>query len=116
MKLICKYVEASEAGDYFQVLFKTENDEEAEYFLIQNQFEFSTKHDCYIETKGNNYIGHFKIEHAILTLNSFSLKIIRRERSEINIFFKIPKIKYIEIKRVLKIIIPKLTVNENESN
>ena len=122
MKLNCQYAEASEAGDYFQVIFQArkdneendDDDDDIEYLLIQRQFEFPTKYDCHIETKGYDYIGDFKIDKAILTYNSFTLKIQRKEKTEINIIFKVPRKTYNEIKRVLKIIIPQLTVNEKK--
>jgi hypothetical protein len=48
MQLNCKYVSASEAGDYFQVLFEKERDDDKEYFLIQRKFEFTDRGKCYI--------------------------------------------------------------------
>ena len=39
MKIRLDHASASESGDYFQVLFESEEDGEGEYLLIQRQFE-----------------------------------------------------------------------------
>ena len=108
MQLNCKYVSASEAGDYFQVLFEKELDDDKEYFLIQRQFEFPDGGKCYIETQGEDYIGHYKIRKSTISPKRFYVKIQRWQDSDITINFNTSTKNYNEIKRVLKIMIPNI--------
>jgi len=56
-------VAASEAGDYFQVLFEEEEDNlEAGYFLVQCQFEFPDNGEFYIESNDTGLCGHFEVK------------------------------------------------------
>ena len=105
MRLNCKYVSTSEAGDYFQVLFEKESDDK-EYFLIQRQFEFPDGGKCYIETQGEDYIGHYKIRKSTISPKRFYVKIQRRQDSDITINFNTSTKNFNEIKRVLKIMLP----------
>jgi hypothetical protein len=66
MKIRLDHVSASESGDYFQVLFESEEDGEGEYLLIQRQFEDPDDARCYIEAHDEDYIGHFKVVRASL--------------------------------------------------
>jgi hypothetical protein len=59
MQFHAKYVSASEAGDYYQVSFDTENPGEDStdphgpdrpYLIIQRQFETLDGEQCYVET------------------------------------------------------------------
>src|SRR5437867_12148974 len=56
-------VSASEAGDYFQVLFEQEADNpETDYFLLQCQFEDPDDEDFYIESNDTQFCGHVQVE------------------------------------------------------
>ncbi len=108
MQFNCKYVSASEAGDYFQVLFEKERDVDKEYFLIQRRFEFSDRGKCYIEPQGEDYIGHYKITKSTISPERSYVKIQRWQDSDITINFNTSTKNYNEIKRVLKIMIPNI--------
>jgi len=74
MRLNCKHVSASEAGDYFQFLFEKERDDDKEYFLIQRQFEFPDGDKCYVKNQGEDYIGHNKIRKSAIVTKDFIKK------------------------------------------
>ncbi len=66
-KLHAKQASASEAGDYFQVLFEEQAGAGAgRYLLIQRQFEFPEQECCYIETELPDMCGHFRVSRAVL--------------------------------------------------
>src|SRR5437867_9000189 len=68
-------VSASEAGDYFQVLFEEKADSlEAGYFLVQCQFEFPDQGEFYIESNDTRLRGHFKVKTAILSRQCLRLE------------------------------------------
>lgn len=119
LKFHANCVSATQSGDYFQVLFEEEYDIEEsfdiekEYFLIQRQFEFPDKGECYIENRDESYIGHYRIKYAELEKNRFYLEIQRSEKNKIEIFFHTSDHNYMEIKRVMSIMIPELVVNPN---
>jgi hypothetical protein len=67
-------VSASEAGDYFQVLFEQDVDNpEARYFLVQCQFEFPDKEGFYIESDDTRLGGLFEVKTATLSRQSLRL-------------------------------------------
>ena len=77
----------SEAGDYFQVSFETEHDDDGAYVIVQRQFEDPDDNLCYIETHDKNYIGHFRIVSANLGRNQFSLQLQRDKLTRIEVTF-----------------------------
>jgi hypothetical protein len=109
MNMNCKHVSASEAGDYYQVLFEKQIDDDDEYFLIQQQFEFPSDDKCYIETQDEEFVGHYKIKEARINPNKFYLEIQRKQNSKITINFETTPKSYKDIRRVLKIIIPNIS-------
>jgi hypothetical protein len=70
MRFHARYVSASEAGDYYQVSFDTEDPgkdttdprgPDRPYLIIQRQFETLDDGQCYVETHDDGYIGHFHV-------------------------------------------------------
>jgi hypothetical protein len=58
LKLHARHASASEAGDYFQVMFEEQADAEgSRYLLIQRQFEFPDEECCAIETEQPDICG-----------------------------------------------------------
>lgn len=110
MTFHCKYVSATESGDYYQVLFEKEIESDEEYFLIQRQFEFPDNDECYIESNDLNYCGHYKINNAVLYNNRLEIEIDRKSNKEITVEHQISLEDYSEIQRILKIIIPHLII------
>jgi hypothetical protein len=74
-QLTAKYVEATQAGDYFQVYFGKTRDGLTDYFLIQWGFEFEdeTRDEPYIESDDMKFCGRPGIKKAELNRNRFYL-------------------------------------------
>ncbi len=111
-KIPVKSVSASQSGDYFQVCFG--NDET--YFLIQWGIEFDDEDDepRYIESNDKSYIGHVRVKKATLSHNNFYIQIMKgKETKEIEIIFPDQdKNEFLEIERILKVIIPNITIEK----
>ena len=78
MKLKCKYVSASEAGDeIFQVIFEVRPEEEGRpYVLISRAFLEEDEDEIssiYLETHDEHLTGHYLEIDAELTRNSFTV-------------------------------------------
>ena len=69
----CEHVSASEAGDYFQVVFGQSPDSDEGYVLVQRQFEMPDGGECYVETDDRDFCGHFRIRNAQLSRNWFRM-------------------------------------------
>jgi len=85
-RLHAKHASASEAGDYFQVLFEeTEQGEDSRYFLVQRQFEFPDGGCCAIETELPEMCGHYRIRRAVLERRRFQIWWLHREEIQAEI-------------------------------
>ena len=62
----CDYASATEAGDYFQVLFEQTEDNDKRYVLIQSQFELPQDYDVKVETDGGEWYAELTVERATL--------------------------------------------------
>lgn len=68
-------VSASEAGDYFQVLFEEDvGNPDVRYFLLQCQFEFPDEEEFYIESDDTRLCGHFEVKTATLSRQGLRLE------------------------------------------
>lgn len=113
MKIQLDRVSASESGDYYQVTFEGEpNEEDGPYVLIQRQFELPDGGRCYLEAHDQDYVGHFKVARAELGPNRFFLKLARRRAAELEVTFKTTAKNWREVARVMRIIIPHLDVSD----
>ena len=96
-------VSASEAGDYFQVLFENEADNiEAGYFMVQCQFEFPDGGGFYIESNDPRLCGHFTVKSAALSKRSFGMVMPSTKWKRIQIEFGADQVAYEELLRVLR--------------
>ncbi len=119
MKLHVHYVFASEAGDYYQVLFE-ERDPDWEqdrlggkYLLIQRQFEMPNGSRIYVESHDQDFIGHFKVVKARLNPKCLCLTLSRKTSATIEVTFETSPGNYAEVKRVLSVMIPNIEL-QNE--
>lgn len=95
-------VAASEAGDYFQVLFEEEQDNlEAGYFLLQCQFEFPDEGEFYIESKDTRLCGRFEVKTATLSRQCLRLEMPSTKWKIIQVQFATDQAGYEELERVL---------------
>jgi hypothetical protein len=105
---------ASEAGDYFQVALKERRDDEGSpYLLIQRQFEEEDRDVCYVETHDEEFVGHFRIRSA--RLGRRRCRMAMNQALEADVTLDVNERTFREIKRVLRIMIPHLQVNEEEA-
>ena len=113
MRFRANYVSASEAGDYFQVLFKTSvptetsadaTDDESPYLLIQRQYEDPDDDQCYVETRDEGYIGHFRLRSIEFSQYRVLIALARDRDSRIEVEFEIAEREFQEVARVIDII------------
>ena len=110
MKIQLDHVSAAESGDYYQVNFEATDDGDGPYVLIQRQFEDDDGGLCYLETHDQDYIGHFKVVRATLDRHRFCLELRRKRSSKVEVTFKTNEENYMEVSRILRIMIPCLAV------
>ena len=107
----CDHVTATEAGDGFQVLFAKSPDSETGYVLVQRHFEFPDRGECYVETDDREFCGHFRIRNAHLSRDQFQIAFDRKPVKEIAVLFSATDSVYAEVRRVLRIMIPGITIS-----
>lgn len=114
LKICAHYASASEDGDYFQVAFEERREEEGSpYLLIQRQFEDEDGDVCYLESHDEKFVGHFRIRSARLGRRRFL--IVVNQTLEADVALDINEQTFHEIKRILRVMIPKLQVSEEEA-
>jgi hypothetical protein len=106
VKVQLDHVSATKSGDYYQVNFEVADNGDGPYVLIQRQFEDDDGGLCYLETHDQDYIGHFKVVRATLDRHRFCLEIRRKKFSNVEVTFKTNEENYLEVARVLRIMIP----------
>jgi hypothetical protein len=104
----CEHVSVSGAGDGFQVLFEKTPDSEEGYVLVQRHFEFPDEGKCYLETDDREFCGHFRFRSARLSRNRFQMVFGIWPVREVTVLFKATDSAYVEVQRVLQIMIPKI--------
>lgn len=107
-ELHCEHVSASEAGDYFQVLFARTAKSDEGYLLVQRQFEMRDEGECYVETDDLDFGGHFRVRNAHLARSQFRFEFSKGPARAITVFFKVTDSAYAEARRILQIMIPEL--------
>lgn len=94
-------VSASEAGDYYQVMFEQEADNpSAPYFLIQRQFELPNE-GFYIESDDAEFCGHFDVQAASLGRRCLRLEMPNTRWKTVRILFGADQAAYEQLARVL---------------
>jgi hypothetical protein len=101
------HVSVSAEGDYYRMLFEAvldSQDPESPYLVIQRQFEEPDGGRCYVETRDENYIGHFRIRRIDLSFSRIVLEIDRPKDSVVEISFAIASSDFKEVARFAGII------------
>jgi hypothetical protein len=118
MKIHFDCVSASVAGDYYQVMFHDDSEEEgdgmpdAPYVLIQRQFEMADGGRIYIETHDEDYIGHFAVTRSVLGPKELSLHLRRKRAAELEVTFNASRRDYMALKEALQTMIPNIELAE----
>ena len=109
MQFHAKSVSTSNSGDYYQVLFEEEDDDEltesdSSYLLIQREFEADDSDECYFETDDGKYSGHFRLLRFDIKQDGITIEIDRSENGTIQVIFSLSYEEFAESLPVLKII------------
>jgi hypothetical protein len=113
MRFHAKYVSASEAGDYYQVSFDTEDPGEDStdprgpdrpYLIIQRQFETLDGGQCYVETHDHGYIGHFHVRLTNFTRTCLAFEIARKRNTYVEVSCSLDAVEFKEVQRIVNII------------
>ena len=113
MRFHAKYVSASEAGDYYQVSFDTEDPGEdttdprgpdRPYLIIQRQFETLDGGQCYGETHDHGYIGHFHVRLTNFTRTCLAFEIARKRNTYVEVSCSLDAVEFKEVQRIVNII------------
>jgi hypothetical protein len=109
--LHARHASASEAGDYFQVIFEEEADAEgSRYLLIQRQFEFPDAGCCAVETEEPHLCGHFQIQRARLERTRFQVWWSGGSMPKADVTFETDDESYQDICRIMRIMVPQVQV------
>ena len=101
IEMLLNSVSASEAGDYYQVLFEEDADNpSARYFLIQRQFEFPYE-GFYIESDNAEFCGHSNVKAASLSRRWLRLEMPSTKWKSIQIRFAADQVTYDELAHAL---------------
>ena len=101
IEMLLNSVSASEAGDYYQVVFEENADNSsARYFLIQRQFEFPYE-GFYIESDNTELCGHFDVNAASLSRRWLRLEMPNAKWKSIQIRFAADQVAYDELAQIL---------------
>ena len=106
------HVEASEAGDYFQVLFEEGPEDSTNYVLIQCGFEEAVSRKCYVEEGTPVTAGHFLFRKAELGRDHFLAELADPQNNRLEVTFAVSEADFAELKRVMKIMIPHVRLAE----
>ncbi len=113
MRFHAKYVSASEAGDYYQVSFDTEDPGEDStdprgpdrpYLIIQRQFETLDGGQCYVETHDYGYVGHFHVRLTNFTRTCLAFEIARKRNTYVEVSCSLDAVEFKEMQRIVNII------------
>lgn len=116
MKIELKRAFANENGDYYQLGFENEAEDDGPYVLVQRQFEDPDGGVCYIETHVEDYIGHAQVARASISRRQLRLELGRREHALIEVSFELCDPNYEEVVRIMRIMIPGVRVLESRSS
>jgi hypothetical protein len=115
LKLHASHASASEAGDYFQVIFQEHEDvEDGRYLLIQRQFELPDEECCAIETELPDMCGHFEIRRAVLKRSRFQVWWSGESETQADVTFEADDESYADISRIMRIMIPQVEVRPDD--
>ena len=118
MEMHADYMSASQAGDYYQVLFEErvsdleQDSPEGKYLRIQRQVELPDRSPIYIESHVEDLIGHFRVVEARLNSKCLCLTLNRKPSATIKATFETSLENYTEVKRVLSVMIPNIELRE----
>ena len=107
----CHYASATEAGDYFQVLFEEFEENDGPYVLIQTQYEFPQDCDVLVETDTGEWCAELSVESAALDGQRLVIDGSADDGPvRIIVNYTADDVTKDDLKRVLKIMLPDIVV------
>ena len=113
MRFQAKYVSASEAGDYYQVSFETEDPgddttdrrgPDGPYLIIQRQFKSPDGGRCYVETHDHGYVGHYRLRLMDFSPTHLAVEIERKSNTHVEVSYALDAVEFNEVQRIVNII------------
>ncbi len=113
MRFHAKYVSASEAGDYYQVSFETEDPgddttdrlgPDGPYLIIQRQFESPDGGRCYVETHDHGYVGHYRLRLMDFSPTHLAVEIERKSNTHVEVSCALDAVEFNDVQRIVNII------------
>jgi hypothetical protein len=113
MRLFARKVSAVSSGDYYQVLFDSDDrdeetvnpyDQPEPYLMLQQQFEFADGGTCYVESDDEDYIGHFKIKLLEFSATSLKFDIAGHDHDRVEVSFDLTEAELDEARPFVEII------------
>ena len=113
MELQFKTVSVAISGDYYQVMFNDDlNDEDEPYFMIQKQLELPPGEDCYFESHNETLCEHSRTKSVWIKGNKLYISYGENQTKEVEITFGVNDIDYKYLVSTLKKMIPDISVKE----
>lgn len=113
MRLFAKKVSAVTSGDYYQLLFDSDDRDEGSvnphdqpepYLMLQKQFEFVDDGTCYVESGDEEYVGHFKIKLLEFSATSLKFDIAGHDHDHVEVSFDMTEAELDEARPFVEII------------
>jgi hypothetical protein len=101
------YSEDLEGREYFQVVFRAQEEPGGKYVLLQRQFEIPDGGISYFECDEIERSGSHVIRKAKLSREQFELEVPGEEGGKWTIAFELDERRYAELQEVLRIILGK---------
>jgi hypothetical protein len=113
MRFHANYVSATEAGDYYQVSFETEDPaddatglpgRDSPYLIIQRQFETPDGWLCYVETHDHDYVGDYRLNLIDFSPMHLAIEIERKTNPLVEVSCSLDAVEFNEVQRIVNII------------
>jgi len=113
MRIHATYVSATEAGDYCQVSFETEDPADdatdlpglsSPYLIIQRQFETPDGRLCYVETHDHDYVGHYRLKLIDFSPTRLAIEIEGKANRHVEVSCSLDAVEFNEVQRIVNII------------
>lgn len=105
-----KNVYTTVSGDYYQVSFDNDSENDGPYFLLQRQFEMPDGGECYMESHVEELIGHHQVRSAVLCEGILWLEY--GDDKSVEVSFSVSRKEMTELQSALIDMLPDLVVRD----
>jgi hypothetical protein len=74
------------------------------YLIVQRQFEDGDDRIFYVETRDEDYRGHFRLRLITFSESRFAMEILRRQKRLVSVSYHLSKPDFEAVKRVVNVI------------